>query len=109
MSVVSRSAKHVLNMNSKKVEESACAAAILTMVLSHLFKWLSINLLSVVEGYFTVCVLCVSSSENVLDDVEIKTSKHQSTIATHISNAPQVCTILLVSFYVFIRSDNNCS
>ncbi|KAH0925719.1 hypothetical protein HID58_017975 [Brassica napus] len=55
--LLSRSAKLVLSMNSKKVEESACVAASLTM--------------------------------NVLDDVETKTSKHQSTVATHISNTPQ--------------------
>lgn len=95
MSVVSRSAKLALSMNSKKVEESACVAAILTMVLSHFFKYFSINFaFSFVERCFTVCDLYfVSSSENVLDDVETKTSKHQSTIATHINNTPQVCTI----------------
>ncbi|KAH0935217.1 hypothetical protein HID58_012334 [Brassica napus] len=37
-----------------------------------------------------ICLRCGNPyDENVLDDVEIKTSKHQSTIATHISNTPQ--------------------
>ncbi|CAF2278169.1 unnamed protein product [Brassica rapa subsp. trilocularis] len=37
-----------------------------------------------------ICLRCGKPyDENVLDDVETKTSKHQSTVATHISNTPQ--------------------
>ncbi|KAH0920429.1 hypothetical protein HID58_028089 [Brassica napus] len=44
------------------------------------------------ECSFPICKACVEyefKEENVLDDVETKTSKHQSTVATHISNTPQ--------------------
>ncbi|CAF2096498.1 unnamed protein product [Brassica napus] len=49
------------------------------------------------ECSFPICKACVEYEfkegkpydENVLDDVETKTSKHQSTVATHISNTPQ--------------------
>lgn len=37
----------------------------------------------------------------MLDDVETKISKHQSTIATHINNTPQVCT--MISCFVYLN------
>ena len=75
---------------------------IITFIQMFFHKFLL--LLFFVKRSFTVYdFFFVYSSENVLDDVETKTSKHQSTIATHISNTPQVCTIRLVAFFVFIK------
>ena len=96
MTVVSRSAKLVLSMNSTKVEESACVAASLTMEIITFLQMFfhKFWIFFFVKSSFTIYdILFVYSSENVLDDVETKISKHQSTVATHISNTPQVCTI----------------
>ncbi|XP_033147991.1 cellulose synthase A catalytic subunit 8 [UDP-forming] isoform X1 [Brassica rapa] len=80
-------------MNSKKVEESACVAASLTMViitfLQMFFHKFCIFFFFVKSSFTIYDILFAYSSENVLDDVETKTSKHQSTVATHISNTPQ--------------------
>lgn len=78
-------------MNSKKVEEFACVAAIPMMVIIFLQM-----------GFHKFAIFCLKSilfynlrvfafSENVFDDVETKTYKSQSNIATHINNTPQVC------------------